>query len=97
PFDTVTAQKSLDNRIATSHTLSAPSIDQWGLTGEIEIPLSDSADLIYIGSYREYSSTDSYDASFSGLDLLNVLPGGATEIDTMTHEMRIQGEALGGA
>lgn len=97
PFDTAAAQRAVDNRIATSHILSDPSIDQWGLTGEIEVPISDSADLIYIGSYREYRSTDSYDATFSGLDIFNVLPGGGTDIDTMTHELRVQGEALNGA
>ena len=97
PFDTVTAQRALDNRIATSNQMADPAIDQWGLTGEIEVPLNDNMDLIYIGSYREYRSTDSYDATFSGLDLFNILPGGATDIDTMTHELRVQGEALGGA
>ncbi|HEY9092974.1 TonB-dependent receptor [Parasphingorhabdus sp.] len=97
PFDTVTAQKSVENRIATSNQLPNPVNDQWGVTGEIEVPLSDTVDVIYIGSYREYRSTDSYDGTFSGLDLFNILPGGGTDIDTMTHELRVQGEALGGA
>ena len=97
PFDTVTMQRALDNRIATSDQRADPSNDQWGVTGEIEFPIGDSADLIYIGSYREFRADESYDSDFSGLDVFNVLPGGGTAINTMTHELRLQGEAFGGA
>ncbi len=97
PNDTGAMQRALDNRTATSDQRADPSNDQWGITGEIEFPISDSADLIYIGSYREFRAEESYDSDFSGLDVFNVLPGGGTEIDTMTHELRLQGEALGGA
>ena len=75
--------------------------DQWGITAEVEFPISDSADLIYIGSYREFRANEAYDSDFSGLDVFNVLPdlgsGGGTAIDTMTHELRVQGEAFDGA
>ena len=97
PFDTVAAQHAVDNRIATSDQRADPSSDQWGLTGEIEFPLGDNADIIYIGSYREYRAEEAYDSDFSGLDVFNVLPGGGTAIDTMTHELRVQGEAFDGA
>lgn len=97
PFDTVTMQRAADNRIATSDQRADPSNDQWGVTGEIEFPIGDSADLIYIGSYREFRADESYDSDFSGLDVFNVLPGGGTAINTMTHELRLQGEAFGGA
>lgn len=97
PFDTVAAQRAVDNRIATSDQRADPSNDQWGITGEIEVPISDTADLIYIGSYREFRAEEAYDSDFSGLDIFNVLPGSDTAIDTMTHELRVQGEAFGGA
>jgi len=49
------------------------SMDQTGLTLEVEYPVSESADLIYIGSLRGYDATENYDSDFSGLDVLNVL------------------------
>lgn len=97
PFDTTTAQRAVDNRIATSDQRADPSNDQWGVTGEIEFPLGDNADVIYIGSYREFRASEAYDSDFSGLDIFNVLPGSDTAIDTMTHELRFQGEAFDGA
>ncbi len=97
PFDVTAAQRAVDNRIATSDQRADPSNDQWGITAEVEVPISDSADVIYIGSYREYRAEEAYDSDFSGLDVFNVLPGSDTAIDTMTHELRIQGEAFGGA
>jgi iron complex outermembrane recepter protein len=95
-FDTATAQAAVDNRISSSNGQSANRSSQWGVVGEVEFPVSDNADLIYIGSYRKFKSNDSYDSDFSGIDLFNVtaLP---LKIDTMTHELRLQGEAAGGA
>ncbi len=96
-FDVTTMQQAVDNRITSNSRAPEADIDQWGITGEIEVPLGADADIIYIGSYREYSASESYDSAFSGLDTFNVLPGGGTKIDTMTHELRIQGDAFGGA
>ena len=96
-FDTGAMQRAVDDRISTFNYESVNSNDQWGVTGEIEIPLGDSIDAIYIGSYREFSAEEAYDSDFSGLDVFNVLPGGGTTIDTMTHELRFQGDAFGGA
>jgi len=96
------AQAAVDDRIATSSQVPNPSSEQTGITAEIEYALSDNADAIYIGSYREYDATEVYDSAFSGLDLFNVGPGdstlppGGTEINTMTHELRVQGEAMDG-
>ncbi|MEP2357813.1 MAG: TonB-dependent receptor [Marinomonas sp.] len=97
PFDTVAAQQAVDDRLSTFNFPSDNSNDQWGISAEVEVPLGDNADIIYIGSYREFSAQESYDSDFSGLDVFNVLPGGGTSIDTMTHELRVQGEALDGA
>lgn len=100
-FDTNAAQQAVDDRVATENFLSTNSNDQWGITAEVEFPISDSADVIYIGSYREYRANESYDSDFTGIDVFNVIPdfgfGGGTAIDTMTHELRVQGEALGGS
>ena len=93
PFDVTTAQQATDNRIASADTLHLSNSDQWGLVAELEYPISDAIDLVYIGSYRQYDNSESYDSDFSGLEVFNVLPGSKTEIDTMTHELRLQGDA----
>ncbi|WP_255552008.1 TonB-dependent receptor [Erythrobacter crassostreae] len=97
PFDQTTAEQALDNRIATADTLHLAASNQWGVTADLEFPISDSVDLFYVGSYRQYTNDESYDSDFSGLDVFNVLPGSVTDIDTMTHELRLQGEAFSGA
>ncbi|WP_339693890.1 TonB-dependent receptor [uncultured Parasphingorhabdus sp.] len=94
--DTTSAEAAASNRIATANFAPQTRFDQWGITGEIEVPLGDSADLIYIGSYREYDAAEAYDSDFSALDVFNVTDN-RTSIETMTHELRIQGEAFGGA
>ncbi|MCP5397172.1 MAG: TonB-dependent receptor [Sphingomonadaceae bacterium] len=95
PNDTNTMQQAVDNRIATVNFEPVTKIENWGITGEIEVPLGSSADVIYIGSYRKFSSFEAYDSDFSGLDVFNVTAN-LTDIKTMTHELRIQGEAWGG-
>jgi outer membrane receptor protein involved in Fe transport len=95
-FDTTTAERAVSNRIATSNQLPRPSSDQWGIVGEIKVPLGDNADVIYIGSYREYAATEAYDSAFSGLDIFNVLPASDLDIETMTHELRVQGDVWDG-
>ncbi|GAA4644145.1 TonB-dependent receptor [Pontixanthobacter gangjinensis] len=94
-FDQTTAEAAADSRIASANFAPITKADQWGVTGEIEIPLGDSADIIYIGSYREYDSFEKYDSDFSGIDVFNV-DANLTGIETMTHELRVQGDALDG-
>ena len=95
PFDQSTAQQALDNRTVTASRLPSANIENWGITGEIEVPVSGSVDLVYIGSYREYDATESTDSDFSAIDVFNLVRND-TSIDTMTHELRLQGEAFGG-
>ncbi|MCB2087940.1 MAG: TonB-dependent receptor [Sphingomonadaceae bacterium] len=95
PFDTAAAQRAVDARIAAVNFEPITRIKNWGITGEIEIPLGDAADVIYIGSYRKFNSFEAYDSDFSGIDVFNVTDN-STGIKTMTHELRIQGEAMGG-
>jgi outer membrane receptor protein involved in Fe transport len=94
-FDQTTAELALKNQIATASRLPLASVEQWGLTGEIEIPLGDSADLIFIGSYRDFQSAENYDSDFSGLDVFDV-DRLDTGIETITAELRVQGDAMDG-
>ncbi|MEE9432711.1 MAG: TonB-dependent receptor [Sphingorhabdus sp.] len=87
--------RALSDLITTSDRLPLANVKQWGITGEIEVPLGDSADLIYIGSYRKFDALESYDSDFTGLDVFNV-DRLDTSISTMTHELRVQGDAFGG-
>ena len=96
PFNSAAGEQVMDNQIATANRLPLASVDQWGVTGELEFPLSDSADLIIIGSYRDFSSSENYDSDFSALDVFDV-DDLDTNIETFTAEVRLQGEAFDGA
>jgi len=93
--DNDAAEAALSNLTGTANQLPENSSDQFGFVAEIDIPLSDNIDATYIGSYREFDSLAQYDSAFSGLALFNVLPVSPTNLDTMTHELRFQGDAMG--
>ena len=95
PRDQAGFERALDNRIVSANFAPEADIDNYGVTGEIEFPLSDSADLIFIGSYRKYQSFERYDSDFTGLDIFDV-DALNLDIDTWTAELRLQGEAIGG-
>ncbi|HSF13903.1 MAG TPA: TonB-dependent receptor [Erythrobacter sp.] len=95
PRDQGAFEEALDNRVVSANFAPRADIDNYGVTGELEFPLSDSADLIFIGSYRKYESFENYDSDFTGLDIFNV-DALNLEIDTWTAELRLQGESLGG-
>ena len=94
--DNATAEEAVENLIATSNQVPKTSMDQVGLTVELDVPLTDNVDMSYVGSIRSYENEDSYDSAFSGLDIFNVLPGSALEITTLTQELRFQGSAMDG-
>lgn len=102
PFDNAGAQSALEGLTASESYVATTGISQWGVSGEIKFPLGDSANVIYIGSYREFTSEGGQsDSDFTSLDLFNVraipsFASGGTQIDTMTHELRVQGEAFDG-
>lgn len=96
PFDVVSAQRATDNQVASVDFLHVADTENWGLTAELEYPLSDFVDVVYVGSYREYDTSEGYDSDFSAIDVFNIEQGGGTAIETMTHELRFQGEAFGG-
>ena len=88
-------ERALDNRVVSANFAPVADIDNYGVTGELEFPVSDNADLIFIGSYRKYESFENYDSDFTGLDIFNV-DALDLEIDTWTAELRFQGEGAGG-
>lgn len=95
PRDQAGFERALDNRIVSANFAPVADIDNYGVTGELEFPISDSADLIFIGSYRKYQSFERYDSDFTGLDIFDV-DALNLDIDTWTAELRLQGEAIGG-
>ncbi len=95
PFGQPVFEEALDNRIASANFAPQADIDNYGFTGEVEFPISDSADLIFIGSYRKYESFERYDSDFTALDIFNV-ESGRLDLETWTAELRLQGEAFDG-
>ncbi len=95
PADQTAAEGAIDRLTATASRLPLADVEQWGITGEIEFPLGDNADLIFIGSYRDFSSSENYDSDFSGLDVFDV-DRLDVDIETFTAELRLQGEAMDG-
>lgn len=78
---------------------------QWGISGELKWDLG-GAEVTYIGSYRDFSSESTQESDFVSLNVFtagrngsNSLPGqpkNGDDIQTMTHELRFQGEAFDG-
>jgi outer membrane receptor protein involved in Fe transport len=95
PRDQAAFEQALENRVVSANFAPIADIDNYGVTGELEFPLSDSADLIFIGSYRKYKSFENYDSDFTDLDIFNV-DALNLEIDNWTAELRLQGESVGG-
>lgn len=95
PFGQSEFEQALDDRIISANFAPVADVDNYGLTGEVEFPISDNADLIFIGSYRKFESLETYDSDFTALDIFNVdlLD---LDIETWTAEVRLQGEAVGG-
>ena len=88
-------ERAMDNRTVSANFAPIADIDNYGVTGELEFPVSENADLIFIGSYRKYQSFENYDSDFTALDIFNV-PALNLEIDNWTAELRLQGEGLEG-
>jgi len=93
--DQATFERAMDNRIVSANRVPVANIKNYGITGELEFPVSDNADLIFIGSWRRYDSFERYDTDFSAVDVFNV-DALNLRLDTWTAELRFQGESLGG-
>lgn len=94
PTDNDTAEDALSELISTSNQVPENETDQWGITLEVEVPLTDNIDATYVGSYRDYENQNVYDSDFSGLDVFNVIAPSETTIQTTTHELRLQGTSF---
>jgi outer membrane receptor protein involved in Fe transport len=95
PRDQAGFERAMDNRVVSANFAPEADVDNYGITGELEFPISENADLIFIGSYRKYESFERYDSDFTGNDIFDV-DGLNLEIDNWTAELRLQGEAFGG-
>ncbi|MEE4204817.1 MAG: TonB-dependent receptor [Erythrobacter sp.] len=95
PFDAGTFREALSDQVASANFAPIVDIDNWGITGEVEFPVGDSADLIFIGGYRKFASQETYDSDFTALDIFNV-DLADLELETITAELRLQGEAFEG-
>jgi outer membrane receptor protein involved in Fe transport len=95
PFGKSDFERAMDNRVVSANSAPRADIDNYGVTGELEFPILDSADLIFIGSWRKYESFEDYDSDFTALDIFNV-PALNLDLETWTAELRLQGEAWGG-
>lgn len=94
-FDNTTFEQALDNRIVSANYAPVADVENYGVTGEFEFPISENADLIFIGSYRKYDSFEQYDSDFTDLDIFNV-DALELELETWTAELRLQGDASDG-
>ncbi|MBI1402373.1 MAG: TonB-dependent receptor plug domain-containing protein [Porphyrobacter sp.] len=91
--DQTTFERAMDNRIVSANFAPRADIKNYGVTGELEYPVSDNADLIFIGSWRQYKSFENYDSDFTGLDIFNV-DALNLDLETWTAELRLQGEGM---
>lgn len=90
--------------LSTNGELFKNDAKQWGLSGELKLHVG-GAKLTYIGSYRDFTSTSTQESDFTSLKIFTVGVGGSAsrpgihpngdDIKTMTHELRLQGSALG--
>ena len=94
PFDQAGFDEAAQDRTVAANFAPVADVENWGVLAEIEHPLGDNADVIFIGSYREYSAVEFYDSDFSAIDSFNVNLN--TQIETFSAELRVQGDALDG-
>jgi outer membrane receptor protein involved in Fe transport len=95
PRDQGAFEQALDNRVVSANFAPRANVKNYGITGELEFPVSDNADLIFIGSWRQYKSFENYDSDFTALDIFNV-DALNLDLETWTAELRLQGEGDGG-
>lgn len=85
--------------LQTNSELQVNNAKQWGLSAEVKWNLG-GARLTYLGSYRDYSNEQITHSDFNALDaFLNGRrnpgdPKTGDGVETMTHELRLQGRAL---
>lgn len=95
-------QNALD-RLSSNAERFDNSAEQWGISGTLKWDLG-AAKLTYIGAYRDFESVSAQESDFTSLKIFSVGSGSSVaragilptgnEIETMTHELRLQGKTL---
>ena len=93
---------ALEN-LATNAEQFLNSAEQWGVSGELRWDLG-GAKLVYIASYRDFSSASTQETDFTNLKIFTLGAGGSVSrsgihpngenIKATTHELRLQGKAF---
>ncbi len=92
----ISGPDALDDRRSNAQQFENP-FEQWGVSAEFDRGF-DAFDVIYIGSYRYFDASSVQHSDFVGLNVFSVRPqvaqGQVTfdEIETTTHELRIEGD-----
>ena len=96
------------DRLTNTTSDLANGYDNLGLSAELNWDISDNASLTYIASYRDFDAFTARSTDYIGLAVFSVGTGDSifnnpnnipnlTEIETITQELRLQGEAFDGA
>ena len=91
------------DHLATNGERFSNTAEQWGVSGTLKWDLG-GAKLTYIGAFRDFKANSAQESDFTSLKIFSVgrgssvaragiLPTG-NDIETMTHELRLQGKAL---
>ncbi|NQX93852.1 MAG: TonB-dependent receptor [Erythrobacter sp.] len=93
----------IEARQTNSTSTFRNGFDNLGLSAEINWDFSDSASLTYIGSWRDFDDFSARSTDFVDLEVFSVGEGDSIfdnggpntgQIETWTHELRLQGEAF---
>jgi outer membrane receptor protein involved in Fe transport len=92
----------VDQRLTNSTSSFRNGFDNLGISAELNWDFADNASLTYIGSWRDFDDFSSRSTDFVGLRVFSVGEGDSIvngrpnegEIETWTHELRLQGEAF---
>jgi iron complex outermembrane recepter protein len=93
-FDQAGFERVTNNRVISANFAPTALIKNYGITADLEFPVTDSSDLIIVGGWRKFESREVYDSDFTALDIFNV--DAELDLETYTLEVRYQGEAFGG-
>jgi outer membrane receptor protein involved in Fe transport len=92
----------VNQRLTNSTSTFRNGYDNLGLSAELNWDFADNASLTYIGSWRDFDDFSARSTDFVGLAVFSVGEGDSImngrpnegEIETWTHELRLQGEAF---
>ena len=88
---TVVGNDALDNRDTNSNRIFENPQEQFGFSAEANWEVN-GISVTYLGSYRDYESSQNGEVDFTSLDILRI-DNSTGNIETMSHELRFQGNA----